>query len=111
MTFLVETHTMSYVRDTMDNITCFTQFSRQEELRLIEAKRQKDARKLQEERKMKMEADKAMEWERAQDLARQEELRRQQSQQLEALRMKAVKQQERATAKVEIKQYSSTAMR
>merc|ERR550525_428142 len=58
-----------------------------------------------------MEADKAVEWERQQDLARQEELRTQQSQQLEALRMKAVKQQERATAKVEIKQYSSTAMR
>merc|ERR1712183_906367 len=84
---------------------------KQEELRLIEAKRQKDARKLQEERKVKMEADKAVEWERAQDLARQEELRRQQSQQIEALRLKAVQQQERATAKVEIKQYSSTAMR
>jgi len=52
-----------------------------------------------------------LEWERQQDLARQEELRRQQASQIEALRLKAVQQQERATAKVEIKQYSSTAMR
>ena len=80
-------------------------------MRAIEAKRQKDAKKIQDEKKSKDEAGKAVEWERAQDLARQEELRRQQSSQIEALRMKAIKQQERATAKVEIKQYSSTAMR
>merc|ERR1719192_53610 len=84
---------------------------KQEELRLIEAKRQKEAKKLQEERKLKQEKDKSLEWERQQDLARQEELRRQQASQIEALRLKAVQQQERATAKVEIKQYSSTAMR
>merc|ERR1711994_303588 len=84
---------------------------KQEELRLIEAKRQKEAKKLQEERKLKQEKDKSLEWERQQALARQEELRRQQASQIEALRLKAVQQQERATAKVEIKQYSSTAMR
>ena len=80
-------------------------------MRQMEAKRQAAARKLQEEKKQSAEADKALELERAREYQRQEELRQQQSAQIEALRVKAVQQQQRATAKVELKHYSSSSTR
>merc|ERR1712113_901816 len=57
------------------------------------------------------EAQREIERQKALDFARQEELRKEQTAQLEALRVKAVSQQQRASAKVELKQYSSSSVR
>merc|ERR1712173_240967 len=65
----------------------------------------------QDEKKQSAESDKALELERAREYQRQEELRQQQSAQIEALRVKAVQQQQRATAKDELKHYSSSSTR
>lgn len=73
---------------------------------MLEAKRQQEVRKRQEELKFKREADKDAEKRRAEDFARSEELRKRQLEQLEQLRIKAMQQQQRAVAKVELKYYS-----
>lgn len=81
---------------------------RMEEQRLVDAKRLQDSKKRQDDDQKKRETGKANEKAREEEMRYHEELRKQELQRLEQLRMKALQQQQKASAKVELKYYSTT---